>query len=229
MTDTQIFEPEGRAIPYAVEGAGPGLVLIAGQGLGIDYLGSVSHWMAGEDFCVVRIGSRRAPALADAAAPADTAVSMSDLAQDVVDVMDHVGVTDAWVGGHAFGGTVARTVSLEHGDRVNGVLLLAVESDERIAPSDFSGIPERFRDVEVEPMQIAARTATPLAPLAAGVPVLVLQGTEDVVTPVANGDALKTAAPDRVSVVAIEGGTHMFPATHIGATSFAIEDYLDWD
>ena len=229
MTDIQIFEPEGRAIPYAVEGDGPGLVLIAGQGLGVDYLGSVAHWMAGEDFRVVRIGSRRPAGLADAAAPAGTAVSMSDLAQDVVDVMDHAGVATAWVGGHAFGGTVARTVSLEHGDRVNGVLLLAVEGAEPAGPADFSGIPERFRDAEVEPMQIAARTATPLAPLAPGVPVLVLQGTDDTVTPVANGDALKASAPDRVSVVEIEGGTHMFPATHIGATSFAIEDYLDWD
>ena len=203
MTDIQIFEPEGRAIPYAVEGDGPGLVLIAGQGLGVDYLGSVAHWMAGEDFRVVRIGSRRPAGLADAAAPAGTAVSMSDLAQDVVDVMDHAGVATAWVGGHAFGGQ--RDIARHH------------------------RIPERFRDAEVEPMQIAARTASPLAPLAPGVPVLVLQGTDDTVTPVANGDALKASAPDRVSVVAIEGGTHMFPATHIGATSFAIEDYLDWD
>lgn len=229
MTDTQIFEPEGRAIPYAVEGNGPALVLIAGQGLNIAYLGVVGHSVAAEDFRVVRIGSRRPSREVDAATTRTPAVSMSDLAHDVIDVMDHLGVADAWVGGHAFGGTVARIVALEHGDRVNGVLLLAVESSPTVSAADFTGIPNRFRDAEVEPMQIAARNATPLAPLATGVPVLVLQGTDDQVTPLANGEALKTAAPDRVSVVAIDGGTHMFPATHIGATSLAIEDYLDWD
>ncbi|HOA86071.1 MAG: alpha/beta hydrolase [Microbacteriaceae bacterium] len=225
MNDTQIFEPEGRAIPYAVEGEGPALVLIAGQGLDIATLGVLGHSVSQEDFRVVRIGSRR-PMDAAAGAPA---VSMRDLAADVVDVMDHLAIKDAWVGGHAFGGTVARAVSLAYGDRVNGVLLLAVEAAPSVGPADFAGIPQRFLDPEVEPMQIAARNAASLAPLAAGVPVLVLQGTEDAVTPVANGEALKASAPDRVSVVAIEGGTHMFPATHIGATSLAIEDYLDWD
>lgn len=229
MTDTQIFEPDGRAIPYAVEGNGPALVLIAGQGLNIVYLGVVGHSVAAEDFRVVRIGSRRPSGHVDAAAPGIPSVSMSDLAQDVIDVMDHLGIKDAWVGGHAFGGTVARTVSLEHGDRVNGVLLLAVEAASTVGAADFTGIPNRFLDPEVEPMQIAARNATPLAPLAEGVPVLVLQGTADEVMPVANGEALRAAAPNRVSVVAIDGGTHMFPATHIGATSLAIEDYLDWD
>ena len=34
MTDTQIFEPDGRAVPYAVEGDGPvKLVLIPAQTL----------------------------------------------------------------------------------------------------------------------------------------------------------------------------------------------------
>lgn len=225
MNDTQIFEPEGRAIPYAVEGEGPALVLIAGQGLDIATLAVLGHSVAQEDFRVVRIGSRR-PVDAASGAPA---VSMNDLASDVVDVMNHLGITGAWVGGHAFGGTVARTVSLAYGDRVNGVLLLAVEAEPSVGPADFTGIPQRFLDPAVEPMQIAARNAAPLLPVADGVPVLVLQGTEDTVTPAANGEALKAAAPDRVSVVAIEGGTHMFPATHIGATSLAIEDYLDWD
>jgi hypothetical protein len=40
---------------------------------------------------------------------------------------------------------------------------------------------------------------------------------------------LQEAAPDRVSVVRVEGGGYLFPFTHMGATSWAIEDYLDWD
>ncbi len=225
MTETQIFEPEGRAIPYAVEGKGPAVVLIAGQGLNITYLGTLAHLLAGEDFRVVRIGSRR---------PTETAaaVSMGDFAQDAVDVMDHLDVADAWVGGHAFGGSVARTVAHDHHDRVNGVLLLGVQgSDATTDRVDFTGVPERLQDAEVTSMQGAARAASSgeSTELAAGIPVLIIQGTEDVVTPPSNGEALQASAPGLVSVVPIEGGGHMFPATHVGATSWAIEDYLDWD
>lgn len=194
MTETQIFEPDGRAIPYAAEGEGPALVLVPGRASDIDMLGSLAHSVSQEDFRVVRIGLRAAADDADAVAP-----SFRDFAQDVVDVMDHLGIDDAWVGGHAFGGSIARRVSLDHHARVNGVLLLGVESAD-MAP-----------------------------PLADGLPVLVVQGTEDDVTPPLNGETLQATAPDLVSVVPIEGGGHLFPSTHVGATSWAIEDYLDWD
>jgi pimeloyl-ACP methyl ester carboxylesterase len=219
MTDTQIFEPDGRAIPFAVEGDGPAVVLLPGRGLNIGYLGPLAHSVAQEDFRLVRIGSRR---------PSDAEVTLHDLAQDVVDVLDHLGVSDAWVGGHAFGGTVARFVAIDHHDRVNGVLLLGVEGT---AGSDGAGEGDDVaRDKDVEAMQRAATEATgELSALADGVPVLVIQGTEDDVTPTANGELLRASAPTLVSVVAVEGGGHLFPATHVGATSWAIEDYLDWD
>lgn len=220
MTDTQIFEPDGRAIPYATEGSGPALVLVAGQGLNIDYLGPLAHSVSEEDFQVVRVGARRPTG-------DGTNVSMSDLAQDVVDLLDSLGVTHAWVGGHGFGGSVARAVALGHHDRVNGVLLLGVEGEGQ-ATNVPDEVPARFRDAEVEVLQGAARDHG-IAPLAEGLPVLIIQGSADTVTPPANGDALQAAAPDRVSVVNVEGGGHMFPATHMGATSWAIEDYLDWD
>jgi pimeloyl-ACP methyl ester carboxylesterase len=194
MTSMQVFEPEGRAVPYAAEGEGPALVLIADRGLGAEYLEPLAHSVSQEDFRVVRIGSRTGGGETDAGGQA-----IDDLAQDVVDVMDLLDIDDAWVGGHGAGGSIARQVALAHHARVNGVLLLGVEPRE-IAP-----------------------------PLAEGVPVLVIQGTEDDVTPAANGDALQASAPGLVSVVPIEGGAHMFPATHVGATSWAIEDYLDWD
>jgi len=218
MNDTQIFEPEGRAIPYAVEGSGPAVVLIAGQGLNIAYLGTLAHSVAQEDFRVVRIGSRR---------PSDGTPSMSDLAQDVVDVMDDLGVDHAWVGGHAFGGSVARVVALDHHDRANGVLLLGVESAARTEELDLSEVPESFRDADVMALQRAAWRSP--AALAEGVPVLVIQGTDDTITPPSNGAELQASAPELVSVVPIEGGGHLFAATHVGATSWAIEDYLDWD
>ncbi|WP_378146577.1 alpha/beta hydrolase [Cnuibacter sp. UC19_7] len=184
----QTFEPEGRAIPFAEEGAGPVVVLIAERGEGIGYLGALAHSLSQEDFRVVRIGGR---------ADEDSASGPEERAQDVVDLLDHIGVGDAWIGGHGHGGTIARYVALEHHDRVDGVLLLGVE-----------------------PLQ---------PPLAAGLPVLVIQGTADDVTPAQYGQTLQESAPELVSVVAVEGAGHDFPASHVGETSWAIEDYLDWD
>ena len=183
MTDTQIFEPEARALSYAVEGNGPTVVLVADKGLPIDYLGTLAHILVEEDFRVLRIAAGSA--------------SAHELAQAVVDIMDAVDVKDAWLGGHGFGGSVARAVALDFHDRVNGVLLLGVEA------GDLT--------------------------LAEGLPVLVIQGSADEATPPANGEALLAAAPDRVSIVSIDGGGHMFPSENVGATSWAIEDYLDWD
>ena len=189
MADTDLFEPQGRAIPIADEGAGPVVVLVAERGEGIDYLGALAHLLVEEDFRIVRI----------AAAPAESTAPAEEVAQSVEDVLDHLGVSDAWIGGHGFGGTVARHIAHRRHDRVNGVLLFGVEAG--------AGLPEPAADI----------------------PVLVIQGDADEVTPPANGEALRAAAPALVSVVPIEGGGHRFPATHVGATSWAIEDYLDWD
>lgn len=129
MTDTQIFEPDGRAIPFVDEGDGPvKLVLIQERDLAADVLGVVSHYLAEEaGFHVLRIGHRAEAKRED--------VSLDDRVEDALAVIDHVGLGDTWVGGHGFGGTVARAFALAHADRVNGLALLAVEeSDIPLAP-----------------------------------------------------------------------------------------------
>lgn len=123
MTQSTIFDPEGRAVPYVDEGEGPvSLVLIAGRGGDADVLSVVSHYLAEEaGFRVLRIGSR-----------ADETATVHDHVADALSVMDHVGLEHSWIGGHGSGGTVARRLVAEHTDRVNGLLLLGVE-DEDIA------------------------------------------------------------------------------------------------
>jgi len=223
MTDILLLDPDGRAVPYADEGTGPAVVLMADRGLDISYLATLGHMLTEADHRVVRIGTRRA---------SSTTVTMHDLAQDVVDVLDHVGLADAWVGGHGFGGSVARAVSLDHPDRVNGVLLLGVAAPPTADAVAQPPAAQSRPDPEAERVQLAALSSTPapewtaLAPM---MPVLVVQGDEDPEMPVANGEALRDAAPDRVSVVTVPGGGRLFPATHAGPTAWAIEDYLDWD
>lgn len=256
-TKTGTFDPDGRAIPYAEEGKhdGPALVLIPGGSLNIHYLGTLAHALAEEDFRLVRIGSRRPVK--------DAEVTMHDLAQDVVDVMDHLGLDHAWIGGHAFGNRVARTVGLDHTDRTDGILLLAAggtvqpagaamqalktvfstPTEQQVidampylagdmAPDKAWKIVKPSLESALGPMQAAAVAATPekeWASLVPGVPVLILQSSDDQIAPGANGEQLKASAPDQVTLVTIHGGGHLFAATRPGETAAAIEDYLDWD
>ena len=122
MTQTKIFEPEGRSVPYVDEGDGPALVLTVGGPLEADSLAVVSHILVDQGFRIVRVGAR-----ADAER---TLESASELAKDALAVIDHVGLGDTWVGGHGFGGTVARLVAADHGHRIDGLLLLGVEDVE---------------------------------------------------------------------------------------------------
>ena len=187
MTDTKIFEPAGRAIPFAVEGEGPvSLVLFSEGDLEADGLRVISHYLVEEaGFHVVRIGSPTASA------------SVDERVESAVDVLRHVGIEHTWIGGHGAGGSVARTFAVAHTDRVNGLLLLGVEEEE-----------------------------IPLPPL---LPVLIIQGADDDVTPPAHGERLQSAAPERASVKNIAGAGHRFPLTHPIETAFIIEEYLDWD
>jgi len=251
----QIFDPEGRAIPYVIDGEGPTVVLLPASGFDIVTLGTLASILVEEDFRVLRIGSRR---------PADTTPTLHDLARDVVEIMDHTGVEDAWIGGHAFGGTIARIVSVDNADRANGVLMLAAEGP--TAPTDaavaalrtvfttdddaaaLAALPALIgasadaehawtivraaRDADVVAMHDAAVAATPSAEwsdLAPGIPVLIVTGSDDGVAAPQDAEQLQAAAPDRVTVVRLDEVGHLFPVTHPGETSWVIEDYLDWD
>lgn len=187
MTVTTIFEPDGRAIPFAVEGDGPvSLVLFSEDDLETDGLAVISHYLVEEaGFHVVRIGS-----------PAGSA-SVDERVEGAVAVLAQIGLEHTWIGGHRAGGTVARTFAASHVERTNGLLLLGVEEDELSLP-----------------------------PL---MPVLIIQGADDDITPPAHGERLKSTAPERASVKNIDGAGHHFPRTHPIQTAFIIEEYLDWD
>ncbi len=66
-------------------------------------------------------------------------------------------------------------------------------------------------------------------PLAPAIPILIVQATDDEVTPSANAHALQAAAPERASIKTVAGADHLFPATHPIETAVIVEEYLDWD
>lgn len=190
MTETQIFEPDGRAIPYAEEGDGPvKLVLVPEPGEGRDALEVMGHYLAEEaGFHVYRIGYR---------AGSSGRLAVQEHADDLIAVIDHLGLDHTWIGGHGFGGTVARAAVAAHHERANGLLLLGVEDED-----------------------------IPLAPV---IPVLIVQGADDEVTPPANGERLQSTASERASVKTLAGAGHLFPLTHLMETAVTVEEYLDWD
>lgn len=120
MTEQQIFEPDGRAIPYIVEGEGPvSLVLLSSGDPTKDGLAVVSHYLDEEaGFHVVRIGARPAGA------------SRDERVADALEIIDHLGLEHTWVGGYGAGGTIARAFAAAHADRVNGLALLGVEAED---------------------------------------------------------------------------------------------------
>lgn len=255
-TPAQTFEPDARAIPFADEGEGPAVVLLPGQGLNIESLGTLAHVLVEEGFRIVRVGVRRPDAGAS--------VTLHDLAQDVVDVLDGIGLGSFWVGGHAFGGALARTVALDHHDRVEGIMLLGVQTPEPLSAEAERALGTAFSDASEEDtlaavrllagdavdtsfaarvlalgrdrgaakVQSAALRATPAqewTPLAPSLPVLILQGTDDRVTVPADADRLQSSAADRVSLARIDGGGYLFALTHPGEIGMQVEDYLAWD
>jgi len=223
----QILDPGDRDIVFLDEGSGPAIVLLPEAGLDFAYFGALVSILLEEDFRVVRILPRRSLAGA----------TVRDHAQDVVDVLEHLSIDDAWIGGHGVGGALARAVALAHHDHVNGILLLGVADE---APADRaldaeirSVFGDAFSPAHHERRALSATlTASEPAtwqPVADATPVLVIQGGDDRVTPVDAGEALRASAPGLVSVKTVEGAGHFFALTHPGETSWFIEDYLDWD
>ncbi|MFG6476272.1 alpha/beta fold hydrolase [Microbacterium sp. P06] len=149
----QTFEPDGRSVPFIDEGEGHLLVLLPGLGLSITSLGTLAHVLEEEGFRILRIGVR--------AQPADTAaLTLHDLSSDVIDVLDSLGIDRAWIGGHGFGGALARTIARDHAGRVEGLVLLGVESSELPADGVVEAQNEAFAaETRVEAIRVLAGDA----------------------------------------------------------------------
>jgi (E)-2-((N-methylformamido)methylene)succinate hydrolase len=122
MRQTFTFERSGGLPPiqYHVEGEGEPLVLIHGVG------GDATNW----DDVVRRLRPGFQVILPDLRGHGGSGlirgpISAADLARDVTDTMDHLGVKSARVAGFSLGGLVAQSMALETPARVSRIALVS--------------------------------------------------------------------------------------------------------
>lgn len=125
------FAPaRGARIHYTVRGergAGPAVVLLHGLGLSSRFWFDVPELLASE---------RAAPRLVLAIDNRGTGASdkprrlwtMGTMADDVIAVLDHAGVDEAFMVGISMGGMIAQHVALRHPSRTRGLVLFATTS-----------------------------------------------------------------------------------------------------
>lgn len=65
-------------------------------------------------------------------------LTLEELAEDVIGLMDHLHVTQAMVAGHSMGGPMALTVAARHPDRVAGVVAIGPVNPASVKPEMFT-------------------------------------------------------------------------------------------
>ena len=110
--------PDGARIAYQVQGAGPALLLLAGQA-------NNHHWWDGvrDDFAPVRTAITLDYRGTGASDKPETPYSTEQFARDAVAVLDHLGIGVADVYGTSMGGRTAQILAAEAPERVRRLVL----------------------------------------------------------------------------------------------------------
>ena len=115
-----VFESSWGATRYAVEGSGPPAVLIHGVGARLDNWDGAAAVLA-RSFSVVRYDLRGHGKSSRVPGP----YSLDMFADDVVALIDHLGIAHAHVAGHSLGGMIAITLACRHPQRVDRLAVLS--------------------------------------------------------------------------------------------------------
>ena len=221
-----------------VEGSGPAIVLLPGQGRGPRDFDALAKDLVSAGYRVVRPEPR---GFGESVGPVE-GLTLRDNARDVASAIEKVGAAPAIVAGLAYGNRVARMIASERPELVRGVVLIAAGGKFPPKPEVMAGLrtvqdkslplekrAEAARTVlygpkstisatemrldEVSATTIKAQSLASTVPLEAWwdggkVPMLVLQGLYDVIAPPENGRSLKRDHPERVTLVEFEDLGH---------------------
>lgn len=113
----------GARLAYQVTGTGPAVVLVHGYGLDMRMWDAQLEQLAAR-FQVVRYDCRGF----GASGPFDPAVPYTH-ADDLIALLDHLGITDAALAGLSFGGRVVLQAALAAPERIRGLALLGAVLD----------------------------------------------------------------------------------------------------
>lgn len=221
-----------------VEGSGPAVVLLPGQGRGPRDFDTLTKHLVSAGYRVVRPEPR---GFGESVGPVE-GVTLRDNARDVAAAIEKVGAAPAIVAGWAYGNRVARMIASEQPELVRGVVLIAAGGkyppkpevlitlrkvqdksltlDQRAeaarivlyGPKSTISAAEMRLD-EVSATTIKAQSLAPTVPVevwwdGGKAPMLVLQGLHDVIAPPENGRSLRRDHPERVTLVEFEDLGH---------------------
>ena len=118
---THIVDTRNSKIEATTLGHGPWVMLLPSLGRGVEDFHYLAEILAANGFSVCLPNPR---GIGKSAGQLEN-ITLDDLADDVVNVMNYLGCDKAWIAGHAFGNWIARNIATRHSIRVLGIALIA--------------------------------------------------------------------------------------------------------
>ncbi|HSB61811.1 MAG TPA: alpha/beta fold hydrolase [Vicinamibacteria bacterium] len=254
----------GAEIAYEARGQGPAVLLFHAFPLGLFMWDAQAEALAASHR-VIRFDARGF----GATPPGDALLTMERIADDGAALLDHLGVSQAVVGGCSMGGYAAFAFVRRHADRLKGLVLqdtragadgeearrsraalaekvrkegagaaaeaflpkLVGETTHRERPELVARLRERIlatsaRGIADALAGLASRADSTSTLREVRVPTLVVCGAEDVLTPVAESEAIqKAVAGSRLEVIPRAG--HLANLENPAAYGAALRSFLD--
>jgi len=150
-TEGETFDSNGCQIHYTVDGEGPAVVLVHGLAIHSDL-----NWrrtgitgMLDDEFQVIAM-DLRGHGLTDK--PTDPSQYGQEMAEDIVRLMDHLGIEKASVAGYSLGGFIVLKAIATHPDRFCCAALCAAGWKD---PEDPSDLPNPYKPPPQRPSEVS--------------------------------------------------------------------------
>ena len=234
-----IFAQNGEArLRVFVEGSGPAIVLLPGQGRGPRDLDDLAKYLVSANYRVIRPEPR---GFGESVGPVE-GITLHDNARDVAVAIEKTRAATAIIVGWAYGNRIARMLAVDRPELVRGVVLIAAGGKFPPKPGVMAELRTvQDKNLSLEKRAEAARNilygpkstisvddlrlnessdatiktqslmqSVPIETWWYGgkAPMLVLQGLHDVIAPPENGRSLQRDHPERVTLVEFEDLGH---------------------